>query len=160
MQSCIEEDPPYFQAGLLCKSSRSGTCCSYTRRNAQKWIKNRKKPNWHWILLRARCQRSAQDCRLRLLWSVLWGETRNKCRIGTKKLLTFALGFGILLKLSLRDKRKTEKFDLERLDSSKKNLKKVLDKRFWFWYTKQAVDEQLRTTKSCENSLKTADCTL
>ena len=20
MQSCIEEDPPYFQAGLLCKS--------------------------------------------------------------------------------------------------------------------------------------------
>ena len=49
-----------------------------------------------------------------------------------KKLLTFALGFGILLKLSLRDKRKTEKLDLERLDSSKKNLKKVLDKRFWF----------------------------
>mgnify|MGYP000783229798 CR=1 FL=1 len=49
-----------------------------------------------------------------------------------KKYLTNALGFGILLKLSLRDKRKTEKFDLERLDSSKKNLKKVLDKRFWF----------------------------
>ena len=49
-----------------------------------------------------------------------------------KKCLTFDLGFGILLKLSLRDKRKTEKFDLERLDSSKKNLKKVLDKRFWF----------------------------
>ena len=49
-----------------------------------------------------------------------------------KKLLTFALGFGILLKLSLRDKRKTEKFGLERLDSSKKNLKKVLDKRFRF----------------------------
>ena len=43
-----------------------------------------------------------------------------------------AIGFGILLKLSLRDKRKTEKFGLERLDSSKKNLKKVLDKRFWF----------------------------
>ena len=42
--------------------------------------------------------------------------------MGTKKLLTFDLGFGILLKLSLRDKRKTEKFDLERLDSSKKNL--------------------------------------
>ena len=37
-----------------------------------------------------------------------------------------------VLRLSLRDKRKTEKFDLERLDSSKKNLKKVLDKRFWF----------------------------
>ena len=35
--------------------------------------------------------------------------------------MTFDLGFGILLKLSLRDKRKTEKFDLERLDSSKKN---------------------------------------
>ncbi|GFO86837.1 hypothetical protein BUFA31_00010 [Butyricicoccus faecihominis] len=49
-----------------------------------------------------------------------------------KKYLTNAPGFGILLKLSLRDKRKTEKFDLERLDSSKKNLKKVLDKRFWF----------------------------
>ena len=49
-----------------------------------------------------------------------------------KKYLTNALGFGILLKLSLRDKRKTEKFDLERLDSSKKKLKKVLDKRFWF----------------------------
>ena len=49
-----------------------------------------------------------------------------------EKLLTFAPGFGTLLKLSLRDKRKTEKFDLERLDSSKKNLKKVLDKRFWF----------------------------
>ena len=45
-----------------------------------------------------------------------------------KKYLTNDLGFGILLKLSLRDKRKTEKFDLERLDSSKKNLKKVLDK--------------------------------
>ena len=40
--------------------------------------------------------------------------------------MTFALGFGILLKLSLRDGRKTEKFDLERLDSSKKNLKKFL----------------------------------
>jgi len=49
-----------------------------------------------------------------------------------KKCLTFAVGFGILLKLPLRDKRKTEKFDLERLDSSKKNLKKVLDKRFRF----------------------------
>ena len=49
-----------------------------------------------------------------------------------KKFLTFPPRFGILLKLSLRDKRKTEKFDLERLDSSKKNLKKVLDKRFWF----------------------------
>jgi len=49
-----------------------------------------------------------------------------------KKYLTNALEFGILLKLSLRDTRKTEKFDLERLDSSKKNLKKVLDKRFWF----------------------------
>ena len=46
--------------------------------------------------------------------------------------MTNALEYGILLKLSLRDKRKTEKFDLERLDSSKKNLKKVLDKRFWF----------------------------
>jgi len=43
-----------------------------------------------------------------------------------KKYLTNALGFGILLKLSLRDKRKTEKFDLERFDSSKKNLKKFL----------------------------------
>ena len=40
--------------------------------------------------------------------------------------MTFDLGFGILLKLSLRDRRKTEKFDLERLDSSKKNLKKFL----------------------------------
>ena len=40
--------------------------------------------------------------------------------------MTFDLGFGILLKLSLRDGRKTEKFDLERLDSSKKNLKKFL----------------------------------
>ena len=49
-----------------------------------------------------------------------------------EKLLTFDLGFGILLELSLRDKRKTEKFGLERLDSSKKNLKKVLDKHFWF----------------------------
>ena len=38
--------------------------------------------------------------------------------------MIFDLGFGILLKLSLRDKRKTEKFGLERLDSSKKNLKK------------------------------------
>ena len=40
--------------------------------------------------------------------------------------MTFDLEFGILLKLSLRDKRKTEKFDFERLDSSKKNLKKFL----------------------------------
>ena len=60
----------------------------------------------------------------------------RKISIVWKKCLTFAVGFGILLKLSLRDKRKTEKFDLERLDSSKKNLKKVLDKRFRFWYTK------------------------
>ena len=50
----------------------------------------------------------------------------------TKKLLTFAVGFGILLKLSLRDKRKTEKFGLEPIEVLKKNLKKVLDKRFWF----------------------------
>ena len=46
--------------------------------------------------------------------------------------MTFALGFGILFKLSLRDKRKTEKFDLELIEVLKKNLKKVLDKRFWF----------------------------
>ena len=56
----------------------------------------------------------------------------EKSQLFEKKFLTFPPGFGILLKLSLRDKRKTEKFDLERLDSSKKNLKKVLDKRFWF----------------------------
>lgn len=49
-----------------------------------------------------------------------------------KKYLTNALGFGILLKLSLRDKRKTEKFGLEPIEVLKKNLKKVLDKRFWF----------------------------
>ena len=42
--------------------------------------------------------------------------------------MTFDLGFGILLKLSLRDKRKTEKFDLESIEVLKKNLKKVLDK--------------------------------
>ena len=77
-----------------------------------------------------------------------------------KKFLTNGEKFGILFKLSLRDKRKTEKFDLELIEVLKKNLKKVLDKRFWFWYNKQAIDEQLRTTKSCENSLKTADCTL
>ena len=46
--------------------------------------------------------------------------------------MTFAVGFGILLKLSLRDERKTEKFDLEPIEVLKKNLKKVLDKRFWF----------------------------
>ena len=49
-----------------------------------------------------------------------------------KKYLTNALGFGILLKLSLRDKRKTEKFGLEPIEVLKKNLKKVLDKHFWF----------------------------
>ena len=49
-----------------------------------------------------------------------------------KKYLTNDLGFGILLKLSLRDKRKTEKFVLEPIEVLKKNLKKVLDKRFWF----------------------------
>ena len=49
-----------------------------------------------------------------------------------KKYLTNDLGFGILLKLSLRDKRKTEKFGLEPIEVLKKNLKKVLDKRFWF----------------------------
>ena len=42
--------------------------------------------------------------------------------------MTFDLGFGILLKLSLRDGRKTEKFDLERLDSSKKNFANVNSK--------------------------------
>ena len=57
---------------------------------------------------------------------------RNKCRTETEKLLTFAVGFGILLKLSLRDERKTEKFGLEPIEVLKKNLKKVLDKRFWF----------------------------
>ena len=41
-----------------------------------------------------------------------------------KKCLTNALGFGILLKLSLRDKRKTEKFGLEPIEVLKKNLKK------------------------------------
>ena len=44
--------------------------------------------------------------------------------------MTFDLEFGILLKLSLRDKRKTEKFGLEPVEILKKNLKKVLDKRF------------------------------
>ena len=49
-----------------------------------------------------------------------------------KKCLTNAPGFGILLKLSLGDRRKTEKFGLEPIEVLKKNLKKVLDKRFWF----------------------------
>ena len=49
-----------------------------------------------------------------------------------KKYLTNAPGFGILLKLSLRDRRKTEKLGLEPIEVLKKNLKKVLDKRFWF----------------------------
>ena len=40
--------------------------------------------------------------------------------------MTFAVGFGILLKLSLRDKRKTEKFGLEPIEVLKKNLKKFL----------------------------------
>ena len=43
-----------------------------------------------------------------------------------EKLLTFDLGFGILLKLSLRDKRKTEKFGLEPIEVLQKNLKKFL----------------------------------
>ena len=51
---------------------------------------------------------------------------RNKCRTETEKLLTFAVGFGILLKLSLRDERKTEKFGLEPIEVLKKNLKKFL----------------------------------
>ena len=38
--------------------------------------------------------------------------------------MTFAPGFGILLKLSLRDERKTEKFGLEWLDSFKKEFEK------------------------------------
>jgi hypothetical protein len=49
-----------------------------------------------------------------------------------KKYLTNAPGFGILLKLSLRDRRKTKKLGLEPIEVLKKNLKKVLDKRFWF----------------------------
>ena len=60
----------------------------------------------------------------------------RKISIVWKKCLTFAVGFGILLKLSLRDERKTEKFGLEPIEVLKKNLKKVLDKCFWFWYTK------------------------
>ena len=51
---------------------------------------------------------------------------KSKLQKEIKKLLTSLDGYGILLKLSLRDKRKTEKFDLERRDSSKKNLKKFL----------------------------------
>ena len=38
----------------------------------------------------------------------------------------------MLLKLSLRGRLKTEKFGLEPIEVLKKNLKKVLDKRFWF----------------------------
>ena len=68
-----------------------------------------------------------------------------------KKCLTFAVGFGILLKLSLRDGRKTEKFDLERLDSSKKNLKKVLDKAKKLSYNKQAVAENDGSEMYLEN---------
>ena len=41
-----------------------------------------------------------------------------------KKYLTNGSEFGILLKLSLRDEHKTEKFGLERLDSSKKEFEK------------------------------------
>ncbi len=37
-----------------------------------------------------------------------------------EKLLTFAPGFGILLKLSLRDRCKTEKFGLEPIEVLKK----------------------------------------
>ena len=65
--------------------------------------------------------------------------------MGTKKLLTFDLGFGILLKLSLRDKHKTEKLNLERLDSSKKNLKKFLTNASGFDILNKLFDEQLRT---------------
>ena len=50
----------------------------------------------------------------------------RKITIVWKKCLTFAVGFGILLKLSLRDRRKTEKFGLEPIEVLKKNLKKFL----------------------------------
>ena len=56
----------------------------------------------------------------------------EKSQLFKKKFLTFPPGFGILLKMSLRDKRKTEKFGLEPIEVLKKNLKKVLDKRFKF----------------------------
>ena len=48
----------------------------------------------------------------------------RKISIVWKKCLTFTVEFGILLKLSLRDKRKTEKFGLESIEVLKKNLKK------------------------------------
>ena len=38
--------------------------------------------------------------------------------------MTFAVGFGILLKLSLRDERKTEKFALEPIEVLKKEFEK------------------------------------
>ena len=38
--------------------------------------------------------------------------------------MTFDLEFGILLKLSLRDKRKTEKFGLEPIEILKKEFEK------------------------------------
>ena len=47
-----------------------------------------------------------------------------------EKTLDICSGIGILLKLSLRDRCKTEKFGLEPIEVLKKNLKKVLDKRF------------------------------
>ena len=56
----------------------------------------------------------------------------EKSQLFEKKFLTCPPGFGILLQMSLRDKRKTEKFGLEPIEVLKKNLKKVLDKRFKF----------------------------
>ena len=52
------------------------------------------------------------------------GTVRRKNK--WKKCLTFAVGFGILLKLSLRDKRKTEKFGLEPIEVQKEFEKKFL----------------------------------
>ena len=51
---------------------------------------------------------------------------QNSLQKTKKKYLTNAPGFGILLKLSLRGRLKTEKFGLEPIEVLKKNLKKVV----------------------------------
>ena len=52
----------------------------------------------------------------------------EKSQLFEKKFLTFPPGFGILLKLSLRGRLKTEKFGLEPIEVLKKNFENVNSK--------------------------------
>ena len=109
------------------------------KKNAEKWKKLLTGGESLWYSIKAVAER--RGGRTEKIWKE-W-----------KKFLTNGFEFDILNKL-FRKRQRSEKFEFwgNCFKNFEKSFEKVLDKRNFIWYNKQAANERLGTSKSSEKS--------